>query len=449
MYKLLLVTPAFFSLLLSFSIQAESTSYKQALATLNKLIKEKSFIQAYDYADQLTYDFGGEPDFDLLTGFAAYGSEKYQEAVFAFERVVISRPGSFLGRYYLALSYQKVDNLNAAIFELDKLLQRPLTQEQRDKTLALRNLINKRLVNLKRSWFQMVSGGFAYDNNVNNGTDVDTVEIPNLGEIILSDSAKRSGDMSYALSYRAGYQHPITQNHWFKMAFSANHIGYMRHVEYQKQTLGANFSYEQNLLRGKFSVSAFTKPLWLDQDAISGQVESSTSLYRTETGLSTAFNRELGRDVNYRLSANYSVISNEINEQLDLNRIRVAGAYQFKSNLLHTIIGHYSQDELQDTSANFNNKNAWGLTYQLTWPITNNLISNSYILYEQQEYQAQHPIFAKTRDGQLSAFTSQLLFNRSDKLQLKLQFSFQNNDSNIDIYRYDRTEISGHWQYRF
>ena len=451
------------ALSLSGNLYANDTSYKDALVNLNKLLKANDFAAAYQYADRLTYDFGGEPEFDLLAGFAAYGNERYQEAVFAFERVLIAKPGSFTARYYLALSYQKVDNLHAAITELEKLQQRPITQAQRDKTDALLRRVNRTLTDRKIDWYQMLVGSLAYDSNVNTGTSASTLNLPGQEPIPLSDESRETRDMSYGLSYLAGYQHPITQAKWFKFDVSLNHNGYIDRDRYNRQLIGLSVAYEQELLRGQVSVAGFTRPLWLEQDVdvtstidpndpTSAPVtltEREIGLYRTESGTSFFFQKNTSRKTSYRFGGSYSLITNDQSPELDFTRIKGSGAFQYKTKLLHTIIGHYSQDQADDSAFDYNSKDTYGVTYQLTWPISNTMVSNTSVMLEKQAFHRTHALFQVKRDETLTALSSQLLFNSSEHLQLKLQLSYQNKDSNIDLFNYDRLEVLGSWQYRF
>jgi tetratricopeptide (TPR) repeat protein len=187
-----------------------ASNYEDVLKSINKALTEQDFIKAYQIADDNMFEYGGLPEFDVLTGFAAYGSEQYQEAVFAFERVVLERPNSFIGRFYLAQCYRELNNLAAAKKELNFLLSKSLPEEQKSKAANLLNRIERQEINKKRSWHQYVALGMSIDNNVNSGSSLETINIPNLGEIQLFDSAKQVNDISYSVNYNGRYQHPIT-----------------------------------------------------------------------------------------------------------------------------------------------------------------------------------------------------------------------------------------------
>ena len=445
---------------------AKSTSYSEVLAEINALLKQQDFIRAYQLADQYTFDFGGEPEFDLLAGFAAYGSEKYQEAVFAFERILLNKPSSFTGRYYLALSYQKVDNLHAAILELEKLLQQPITQVQRDKAQAQLSRVNKMLINRKRTWYGTITGAAAYDNNINSGTSKESILLlinDQPFEYLLSDESRATKDISYSINGAAGYQHPLSQYQWLKLDLTATHHNYVDNTRFQRQQIGFNVSYVQELLRGKVSVSGYSRPLWLQQEVeadisndaelqngqLSSDLSWETGLYRTENGMSLFYQKNTSRRTSYRAGASYAKLDNAENNDLDQTRFKVSGAFQYKTKLLHTIMAHYQLDSSDVSAFEHNDRSSSGFTYQLTWPLSNKLVSNNFVSIQQHTYQETHPLFNKIRKETLSSASSQLLFNTTDKLQLKLQLTLQERDSNIDLFSYDRMEVSGSWQYRF
>ena len=439
----------------SASTTAAKMQYPTVLEQLNQLLLNKDYIQAYEFADSHTYDYGGESEFDLLLGFAAFGNERYQEAVFAFERVVLTKPRSFVGRFYLAQSYSKVDNLAAAIRELEKLQAEGLTDQQREKTNGLKKLINRQMINKKITWYQIISANIAYDDNINSATDQETIESPR-GEFNLPEASLKTEDNSFNVSYMAGYQHPFNQYQWLKIDFSANHFGFEKHNEFQRQQVALNVAYEQELLRGKLSLTGYTKPLWLEQEVksdtiedITGEVERKIDLYRTENGVSFGFQKSTSRKHGYSIGLNYAQVVNDVSPELDFTRSKVSLAYQYKTKLMHSFVLHYQQDENDLDGMEHIAKDAVGLTYQLAWPLTSNLLSSSFIMVEQNEYQGVHPIFEEIRDETLGYVSTQLIYRFSDHQQFKFQLNAQKKDSNLPLFTYERLEAVIGWQYRF
>jgi hypothetical protein len=425
---------ALFLLALSMSFQTMASNYEDVLKSINKALTEQDFIKAYQIADDNMFEYGGLPEFDVLTGFAAYGSEQYQEAVFAFERVVLERPNSFIGRFYLAQCYRELNNLAAAKKELTFLLSKPLPEEQKSKAANLLNRIERQEINKKRSWHQYVALGMSIDNNVNSGSSLETINIPNLGEIQLFDSAKQVNDISYSINYSGRYQHPITQSQWFIAELGLGHVDFLQYNEYRRNPINLSLTYQQETGLGTLGSSIFTKPLLLQgQD------------YRVENGLSFSLQKNTSRSTAYNANFSYSVISKDESSELDMARIKGAYAFTLKGSILQTFMLNTYKDINESDLYSFNDKLVVGAMYQVGFPLTEHIISNSYIMYEQHEYDGEHPIFQKTRSESLTALSSQIMFNASNELKLKLFVNFQHKSSNVDLYNYNKAEIGGTW----
>ena len=74
------------------SAQGQTRAERAAIIKLNQLVKQEQYAEAYAFAQQVMFDYGGEPSFDFLTGRAALKVNQFQQAVFAFERAVIVKP---------------------------------------------------------------------------------------------------------------------------------------------------------------------------------------------------------------------------------------------------------------------------------------------------------------------------------------------------------------------
>ena len=423
---------------------AKDMPYPEVIKKLNTLLSSKQYARAFQLSDEYTFEYGGLPEFDLLSGFAAYGNRRYQEAVFAFERVTTEVPDSYLALYYLAQTYQKLDNLPAAIAELNRLLTKPLLDNQKENATRLLNRITQTLIDKDKSWSHSISGMMAFDSNINSGTEEELIFLPTItaerlgvDEILLADSSRKTRDLTYALNYQANYKHPISQNEWVKVTFGANHVDYLEFNQYQRNILNFDLAYSLESQIGTLSVSGFTRPLWLNG-----------THYRTEIGASTHWQKELSKNSGLMSSISYSVLNNSINPTLDLSRTRLALSYLFKTAQIHSLMTHWQQDVSDNSVLEYNDKSIFGVMYQLTWPISDSLISNNSFMIEQHEYVGIHPIFLIKRSEIMSMFSSQLMFNSTDKLSLKLHLNVQDKNSNENLFSYDRVEIGASWQYK-
>lgn len=428
---------------------AQTLTYQQTVAQLNNLLKQKQYEQAYQLADNYTFEHGGLPEFDLLAGFAAYGSEHYQEAVFAFERVVLERPNSFLAHFYLAQTYRKLQNLPAAMKELDKLLVRPLLEEQRDKAQKLRDRIERQLINKKRTWGQVLSAGLFFDSNINSGAkDVDTYfRPPNAPETVvpiveLTETSSATRDMGYSLGYQGFYQHPISQYQWFKADVGLAHFDYIEHNQFRRNPISLSLSYEHQLPNAKASVSVFTRPLLIEgQD------------YRVENGLHANWNQNLSKQSGISAGLSYSLVTKDENGDQDFNRVRGNVSYFYRTQIIQAVSFHGYQDVSDNSYFEFNDKNVIGGMYQITWPLSEALLVSGNLLHEQHSYQGEHPWATDesnkiyTREETLSMLSTQLSFRTTKKMTLKLNLNLQHKTSNLSLFEFNRTELGATWLY--
>ena len=93
------------------------------LEALDVLMKRNQFPQAFELADRLVEEFEGDPDFDFKYGMAAIETQHYDQALFAFERLVIGFPDQPRYRLELARTHFYLRNLIRAEIEFHKVLK--------------------------------------------------------------------------------------------------------------------------------------------------------------------------------------------------------------------------------------------------------------------------------------------------------------------------------------
>ncbi|AOW78264.1 hypothetical protein A3Q34_16290 [Colwellia sp. PAMC 20917] len=417
------------------------------LSQLKKYLLEKNYSQAYRYSESLADELAGELAFDFLAGLAAFGSENYQAAVFAFERVVILEPTSFNGRYYLALSYQKVDNLYGAIVELNTLLANEtintsLTNEQRNQIETQLSWVNKQLVARKRSWSHDIALSVGSDSNINSGSSQDEITLANGTLIPLFDSSKATSDATYALRYHVNYQYPLSQYQTLLVDLSVQNNSYFSYGEYNRQMLNLSVKYERQLMNeSSWYLGASTVPLWF-----------SSNKYRNQNAINFGW-QQLVNNNNYGFNTSIAKVEHFVYQDLDFYHTQINAFYRIKAQYQHTFLINWYQDD-NTKGLNHNSKTAVGASYIISYPIFNHLNGNSMIMFEQQNYEAPNPLFDVYSDATLAIISSELIYTGLEQQILQLQLSYQakNLDSHLSamkIYEYDRLKINLTWKYEF
>lgn len=434
---------------ISMGVKAESLTYKQAVQQLNQLLAEKDYQKAYQLADEQTFEHGGLPEFDLLAGFAAFGSEHFQEAAFAFERVALEQPDSFLARFYLAQTYQKMNNLAAAINELNTLLTQPLPQQQKERVENLISRFEALLSAKQQRWGHNFSVGVAYDSNVNSGTSEQTTFFRNplqqnqVFQVILTDGSRKSDDWGYKLNYSGFYQYQLNQNQKARIDVSLAHFGFRELNQYRRNPLNLSFSFEQALESGRLNGTIYTRPLLIEgQD------------YRTENGASFLWQYNLTKASSLITAASYSKVTKDQVSDQDFERSKFAATYTLVNRFIHGVTAHWYQDVSENSIYQYNDKDVVGLMYQISMPLGSSMLLSNFIMVEQHKYQAAHPWATDennaeiTRDERLTTVTSQLSYKTSEHTSVKFHLTLQGKTSNLPMFSFNRAELGASWNYQ-
>lgn len=89
---------------------------------MESLLSQQMYNEAYNLGVKEFDLYAGEPDFDFLFGIAAQRAGHPDQAIFAFERVLLIRPRMQVAKYELARSYFILDNYQTARRYFNELL---------------------------------------------------------------------------------------------------------------------------------------------------------------------------------------------------------------------------------------------------------------------------------------------------------------------------------------
>ncbi|NQY87901.1 MAG: hypothetical protein HRT51_09165 [Colwellia sp.] len=418
------------------------------LTQLKEYLLAKNFTQAYDYSKSLEFELAGELTYDFLSGLAAFGAERYQAAVFAFERVLINEPSSFDGRYYLALSYQKVGNLPAAVFELETLLvsatiNKSITPAQITKVQYQLKWVNQQLVDSRRTWSNDIAFSIGSDSNINSGSSQDDITLPDGTLIPLFDSSKEIADSSYSLQYHTNYQYPLSQYQRLLFDFYARDKRYSKHSEYNRRMLNFSVTYQHEMLDySTWYLGLSTVPLWF-----------SKKKYRTENSFTFGWQKPIDKTSQFGLNGFISKVDHFVYEDLNFNRYQMNAFYRFYHTFQHTFMLTGYKDH-NKKRLKHNNKTSIGATYIIGYVISGNLSGSTIARYEQQKYAQPNPLFNVYNDSSLATLSTELLYSGFDDQIIQLQLNFQDKDLDsqllaMKIFEYNRLDMNLTWKYAF
>ena len=178
------------------------------------LVQNEQWPAARGMADELLERFEGLPRFDLYYGLLLVHEQAFDQAIFAFERVLIYYPQQHRARLELGRAYYHQQNYVRAQDALEQVLlaQPPARIAQAVRRLLAQNDAAQRGAQTRTELGSRIL--FGWDSNANLGGDIDDGDLdPNLiGLTDLADSsqAKSSGYVQWSLY--TGLRQPTSHN---------------------------------------------------------------------------------------------------------------------------------------------------------------------------------------------------------------------------------------------
>ncbi len=396
---------------------------------------------ALDLLQQLLQQHPGDPELDFLLGRSAYESGDYETAVFAYERVLLQQPEADRVRLELARSYFAIGNLVAARSNLQQVLAKqppPAVQQNIESFLRKIDAAEQ-----QHHFSGYLSTALTYDSNVR-AAPVEDQFLVGGGTLTLNGpNATPQKDL-------------VSQN-----SFRLDHL-YQRHPT-------ASVAWQSSLLLYK-SIYREAKDLDLQLFGISSGPVWQWGRQRTR--LQAGFdNMALGGDrylsiLSLGLEHSWAaseLFSYGIKVQLaELNyAVDARDAERYRLELTHLTSWRASrflaafgveQNSARDNQFSYLRK-FLSLRYerQLPWQLTASLGYRLQI----SDYQGETPFFNRERKDQLRelnlGFSRPLWRSRSGPRQLLATLSGTLTDtlSNIEMYQYDREQVSFSLTYLF
>lgn len=420
---------------LGFSSSALAEPSEQLLQ-LQALVAEKRAQEAFLLSTSMLEEWGGEPDFDFYAGRAAFMAKHFQEAVFAFERVMFNRPKHIRSRLLLAFSYFKVNNYGAAKTELNWFLARPQLVSGNDLA-TIKNYLSQIEAAEKRAVRDTsfeVGLGIGHDTNVNSGTETDSIFFPSIGDFItLTDGVERDDTVSdLSLAFR--HREKLSQTQSYTVAANFNHVMHHKNNEFDRSLLNLTASFSGSLqdtwFGGNYTASTFFQPMYLDDE-----------FFRTATGVSLSNTWQIAEGWTWMLGVNYSLINNVQQNAQDMRRSGISSRFTWLGSHPQIIDLFFTNDNASKTEGEHNGRDFYGISYTYLYPANHVLSFMLRLNADKAEYAANHPTFLIVRDEQSIGATLTANYKVTPEWKTSATLRFSDRSSNLSIYEFDRTEV--------
>ncbi|MEY8247202.1 MAG: hypothetical protein RPT11_02360 [Bermanella sp.] len=421
---------------------ADEKKNQARLEALAILIKRKQYPQAFSLADRLARLYEGNATFDFQYGMSAVETRHYDEALFAFERLVIGAPEQARYRAELARTHFYLQNLVRAKIEFEKVLaQKPPLAVAANVTKFLEQIEDLQHRVQPRFMFAMdMAGGF--DSNINSATDELTLDLiidDVLLNVPLNDDSRETASSYWSTLLNFGYLSPLTKT-----------SSYDLRVIYSNRTNSETELYNLDTAMAEVGFSFFTGRIRWRTAGRYQYVQLNGEEFLNTTSAIVQSQYLLRRGASYGLTMNIGQSSYPGSPDGDLSQqtynLSYTSAPKKRSWMFALLFGG---DSASESSNEFNAKRYQGFTYQSTYLWGQR--GSRYWLFNliSSEYDAINPAHEEIRKDLATVLGLGWRYAFSANFSVRNDYSLGYTDSTIVANTYKRGKIEFGLTYSF
>ncbi|RXI25098.1 tetratricopeptide repeat protein [Aliarcobacter trophiarum] len=408
--------------------------FSKAIDSYNNRAFQDSYLAFKEYLKNNKLD----SNFTFILARSAYEIGKFEEAETLYKELLKQTPDNSRVKLELAQTYfqQKRYKEAEALYQ-DVLKDSTLPLNVRKNIeLTLDSLDKKSQRNLLKT---TLSIGYGYDSNTDNNSNDDVV---NWGNIPLSIPDKKSDHVAEYL---------LALNHTFKikenLTMDNKFVGYMQKFnndhnnDLSLAVFGTGLSYYTT--KSKSSLAFDYNYVWLDN-----------STYLFNYILTPSFDYQIDKNLIYKtkiklIKKDFKQTDYEFRDSMyyELSNSFVLLTEKFGMNSLSFVFGTDNKDKGKAWNVDYNFAS---LRYENMYPITQSTILTSGIELYKDRYKVNEDVLYnnKKRDDKL-IFDLGVLQSLNKNLSLGATIRYINNDSNQNIYEYDKYVVRTNLYYSF
>jgi tetratricopeptide (TPR) repeat protein len=439
------------AVLLGVALYATHVAGAETAAEMQRLIDSGAAGQAYELGLSRLKTEAGNADFDFAFGLAAMQVGKPGQAVFAFERVLFLYPENDRVRLELARAQFVLGNLPEARTQFEIVLTHNPPPNVRERVQLFLSKIKEQEKAVRAVYHGYTSLKLGYDSNVNAGPADSLIPVPGLGTVVLAPAAVQLGGDFLEAELGGEVVRPISK----KKALFGKISGLLRDYFNVDGGFDDQFDYAQLNLRGGISFlgkkSVLRLPieyqnLWLNSADVQDFRRILLAGIEWERSLNST-NRIMpfGQIGGVRYP-------NQDFRNVNLALLGTTWIYRFPKANKQFRLGLYFGDEENVESgaaADAVARNYLGLFGLFQWNPTPRQLFFLNLTVQDNQYKEPQPVFGETREDTYFALSTGWNWRWKPKWTINIEVKYENQDSNLEIFQYDRTQVYGGVRFDF
>ncbi len=444
---------AFVALLFA-SAASAALAADPVLDSARRLLASGNAKQAYSELSAVQDKMSGMPEFDYLLGVAALDSGRNEDAIIAFERVLALVPNHAGAQMDLARAYYasgSFDLAEAAFIKLNAAHPPPAAQIAINRYLEA---IKARKQLTQAGWTAYGELGLGYDSNITgvpgNFGAAAQQSFNLIGIEATGNSVKRSaGFVQGAIG--AEYHRPLTRGWSWFAGGELRGRAYQRESDFDIASGDVHGGAARNAGDDQYRVGASYSP-FSQKGAAPGDPQPTND--RRMAGVSFDWRHAVDTRTQTGLALQVNNIRFPKNQVENFNQVYLAASllksFERPGSPLLYLTAFVTEDRANHdfdngvSGTSTKGKNLGGLRSYLQYSVTPklNVFNGLGVIYRKdKDAYARSTEIADGKDV-YAEVTLGLGWQFRDKCALRLQYAYSHNSSNIDIYDFNRSEIS-------
>ena len=411
---------------------------KTSLTELTQLIEQSKFPLAYQLGLTMHEEWEGDEQFDFNFALAASQTGHYNQAIFAFERLLDAHPNNLRFRLEVARCYYFLNNHEAAKREFTTVAEANPPAEVQNQIDHFLDRIDDQQHKVTQSWKAGIGLALGHDTNINAAADIDSINVPVLNGTLFLDNKQKSQASNYYQLQGFGYiKQPLSKRTHLDASLSASQKDNLVNNDFDLSNLSANGGI--TLLRNQHSLrlGGIARQYWLAGETLQNQLLANV---RWQWFFAPAWKASAELELGQQ--------NNNQNDALDFNQLQ--GKFgilrHYEQGFVHSLQLSLGSNTAKDKKYDFQGSDYYSLGYQAQQKLTANQQLYAQASYRNNHYAAKFAdddLFyaGKQRSDNIAQLAVGWLSTIQSETTFKLQVNHSNNQSNLKLYDYQRTLI--------
>lgn len=413
------------------------------VSDLNQLVTQGRYEEAYTFATGHLDEYEGEPEFDFLFGLAAMETGRPTEAVFALERIAYVYPDQQRVKLELARAFYMTNNLPASRQLFTEVLATDPSPNVQANIQSFLTLIDERESDVRGSLTWYLASGIGNDSNINSATELGVIPTP-IGDVELSANGQ-SIDDSYA-DFGGGmiYTKPFSKTS--ALNFNAN---YSQHNNFSTS------AFDLDVLAADINYAHVSNDMRFSYGARAQRVDLDGENFQNSTSAIATVQRSPGEGWNQALTGAYSQVrfDDGINPNAklrDVDQVLISGVVgRAVGNFYHAVSAYFGDESAVRSAGKNNAQQFYGIAFSEQFQFRPEHIPYFRISLHRSENEARDPIFNIEREDDTFSTSLGWVWRANRNINVTTDVTYTENDSNLDLYAYDRVKYQTGLRYQF